>query len=601
MSTITVSGLGSGLDYNSWITQLVALKQADIDKVSAQVTGVKSKESAESTIESDYSSLKTALQAFTQALSTTDVFKQKTATSSSSAITASVTSSANTGTVNVSVDSLATATKAQSSYTAGAYINSSTKLSDIPNSTIKAGTFSVYVGGAKNSINITDSETVGDVVNALNGISGVSASLSSDGKLTIAPSGATAITIGSNSDTSNFSNVMALSPVTNNGVTSYTSIKSLFATDSSAALTSTPFRNSDGTSASVRAGTFSIGGTSFTIDSSTTLDDLITEINSSDAGVTAGWDANIGKMSLVSKNEGAVNIDVQAGTSNFTDVMGLTTSTWTENSGVYTLNSTQLNSGSQTLGSNAKLTINGTTVISTSNTITSDISGVKGLTLNLTNTTSSAQTVTISQDTSAVSNALTKVVNSLNTLITDSNTATATNGELYGESILVSLKNKLRTITTAGVNTSGSYASIADLGITTGAVGASVSANTNKLTIDTARLTTALTADPDSAKKLLLGDSSTGANGVLNDLEAVLSNANDAKTGYFVTTKASNEKQISRLNDKIDTMTTKLTAYKTQLEKKFQAMDTLISNLKNSASVFDSYFNKSSSSSSSGK
>lgn len=597
--TITVSGLGSGLTYDSWITQLVAIKQKDIDAVSASVTKITNKESALSTVETDYTNLKTSIETFTKALSSKDVFNQKAVSSSLSAVSAKVDSSAKVGTVNVSVDTLATATKAQSSYAVASFADASTKLSSITGGAIQAGKFSVYVGGQKTSIDITADETLGDIKTALNNIAGVTADITNDGKLTIAASGASAVTVGSSSDTSNFSNVMALAGTTNNGVTTYSSTKSIFDTDSNAALTATSFSNNDGSTATVRTGTFTIGGTEFTIDSSTTMDGLINKINGSDAGVTAAWDPNAGKLSLTAKDQGAVNINVEAGTSNFTDVMGLTKSTWTENSGVYTLASTALNTDSQTLGTNAKLTINGTTITATTNNITSDISGIKGLTLTLTDKTSSTATISVTQDTSAVTSAINSFVTAFNKAIADSDSATGTNGNLHGESVLNSIRNQIRTLSTASVTGSNGYTSLASIGITTGAVGASVKDNTNKLVVDTAALTKALTADPDAVKKVLLGDSTAGTDGVFTKLENAVDKATDSVNGYFTSRDKSFTKEKSRLNNKIDTMTTKLATYKKGLETKFAAMDTLIASLKKSASIFDSYFNKSSNSSSS--
>lgn len=58
---------------------------------------------------------------------------------------------------------------------------------------------------------------------------------------------------------------------------------------------------------------------------------MISEINSNDkAQAYAYWDDATGKLSITSKQEGASYINIEAGTSNFTDVMGFTTSEWNE-------------------------------------------------------------------------------------------------------------------------------------------------------------------------------------------------------------------------------------------------------------------------------
>lgn len=598
MTSITVSGLGSGLSYDSWITQLVAIKQADIDEVSAKVTAINSKEGALNTIEADYTNLKSAIETFTNALSTTDVFNQKAVKSSSDAVSATVTAGANAGNVKVSVTSLATATTAQSKNPVSSYVDTSTKMSEISGGAVTAGTFSIYVGGKKTTLNLTSTETLGDLKTALNGITGVTADITADGKLTIGPSGSDAVAVGSSSDTSNFTNVMSLTPTTVDNVTTYSSSRSIFDTDTSVALTSANFAGG-----TIKAGTFTIGGASFTINSTTTLDDLISEINGSeDAGAKAAWDANAGKLILTSTEEGAVNINVQAGdgtvgdtdASNFTDIMGLTSSTWDGSNNLLTSN---LATDSQTLGTNAKFTINGTTITSTSNTITSDVSGIKGLTLTLKDETTSTADVTITQDTSKASTAINSFVTALNKLISDTDSATSTSGKLYGESILNSLRNKLRTMTTAATTIDGAYNNLSQIGISTGKIDTTGTSSTNQLTIDADKLAEALAADPDSVKKLLAGD---GTNeGVLDKLDTVVDSATDSVNGFFVTKEKSYEKQKTNYNKKITTMTKNLEKYQTQLEAKFAAMDQLIASLKKSSSIFDSYFNNNNNSSSS--
>lgn len=606
--TITVSGLGSGLDYNSWITQLVALKQTDIDKVSSQVSTITSQENALNSVKSDYSNLLTSIQTFTDILSSKNIFNQKSASSSASSITAKVDSTADIQNLSITVDKLATATVAKSASVAGAYVGNSSKMSDISEGAFKAGNFSVYVGGAKSTIDIAANETLGDVVTALNQIGGVSASISNDGKLTIAAATTDSqgdpinnpptVTIGSSSDTSNFKNVMALS----GSNSSYTSTKSLFSTNTANPLIGGSFAGST----AITAGNFTIGNAVFTIDNTTTMDGLISQINNNtDAGVTAAWDSTAGKLVLTSTDQGAVNINVQAGDadgatadSNFTDVMGLTSGG-------------NLAANSQTLGTDASLTINGNTITSTSNTVTSDISGIKGLTLTLTDKTTSTATVSVSADTAKISSAITTFVNAFNSAISDTASATSAGtitksggttttsgkGLLYGETSLSSFGNKIRTLATSSVTGSDVYKTLAAIGITTGAVGASVTDNTNKLSVDTTKLTAALKDNPDEVMKLLVGDKTAGTTGVLSNMQDKLTTALDSTKGYFASRKGSYEKQATRLNTQITTMNTNLTTYQKQLQTKFSAMDTLISKLKNSASVFDSYFNSKSSSS----
>lgn len=583
--TITVSGLGSGLNYESWITELVAIKQADIDTVSSNVKFINKQESTLSTVETDYNNLLKAVQTFTDALSTTDVFNKKAVSSSSDAITATVTSSARIQDVSVSVSQLATGTEAESTYAVASYATESTTLGSISNGAFEDGSFTIYVDGQANKIDLTSTSTLKNVLDTIGtdpdtGLAGVKASLSADGKLNITADGNHTVTVGSTSDTSNFTKLMSL---TKTAANTYESSKSIFDTNTTTAITSNTFTTSTGGDTSINAGTFSINDVEFTISSTTSLEDIVSTINSSDAGVSAAWDYNTGKLSLTSDEEGAINIDVEAGTSNFTDVMGLT-------------KDGALTTSSQTLGTNAVLTINGTTITSSSNTVGSDISGIKGLTLTLNSTTSATSKISVTQNTTTVTSAITSLVKAFNTVITDTTDATATDGYLYGESLLNSTKNKIRKLITSAVTGADGYKTLASIGITTGAIGTSVNSNTNQLTIDTQKLTDALTNDPEAVKKLLVGGD--GNKGVLTDIKTTLTSFTNSVSGYFTTKEDSYNAQIKRLNKKIDKMDDNLTNYKKQLETKFAAMDKLIASLQSSASIFDSYFNNNKSSSS---
>lgn len=578
MSTITVSGLGSGLSYDVWIQELVAVKQADIDNVNKQVSGIKSQESALSTIESYYTKLQTSIQSLADTNSTNSVFNQKSASSSSDVITATADSTATVQNINVSVTSLATATTAKSTSTVASYASSTTKLSDISEGAVKAGTLSVYVDGVKHTLTLTTDQTLDDVVKSLNydsdagtGIQGVSASLS-NGKLTISASGGSTVTVGASSDTSNFTKVMSLTRNTDTGV--YTSSKAAFSTNTTATLTSTSFAGG-----SVTAGTFKIGNAEFTVDSTTTLKSLIAKINNNDdAGATAYWDQNAGKLVLTAADQGATNINIEAGTSNFTDIMGLTSGG-------------NIVQAAQTLGTNAVLSINGTSITSSSNTITSDISGVKGLTLTLKDKTSSDATIKISNDVSSAVTAITNIVSAFNMAITNTKTATASDGSLYGQSVLTMMATSVRQNATASVSFDNTYKNLASIGITTGAIGTDVKADTSQLKIDTTKLTAALQNDPTAVMNLLIGNNTLKTNGAFTKIATGLDNSLNASSGYFTTQEKSFEKKVTNLNNKVKKMTTDLTKYQSDLEAKFQAMDELISNLQNSSSIFNSYFN----------
>lgn len=612
---ITLKGLGSGLDYESWITKLVGVKQADINKVKNQVTAINKQQNTLSDLKTNYSDLLTTMENLTQTYSSKNVFKQKTVESSLDEITAKVDSSALTQSLKVAVTKLASSTTTETVIRSAASMTATTQLSNVAGGAIKddpdiTEKFSVFVGGVKSEVTITSNETLGDVLTDLNAINGVSASIS-DGKLTITkdPEGSgEEVIVGAVTDNSNFTKVMAL---VKNEDGSYSSSKSIFETNPSASLTQTSFELGN-----VKEGTFKIGNAEFTIDENTTLNGLIAEINATvgkkdedgnsiEAGVTAYWDSNLGKIILTADDEGASNILIEAGTSNFTDIMGLTESEWDSENG--SLLSTKLKAGSQKLGSNAVLTINDTPITSPSNTVTSDISGIKGLTLTLNDLTKlddgtpTTATIDISPDTQAAANAIKSFVDAFNAVITNTDSATSTTGSLHGDSVLNMIRNNLRKTATANVTGEDGYKTLASIGITTNDM-ADKTIDITKLVIDTNKLTSALEDDPESVMKMLVGDFSSGTKGVLTNLNDILEKPLDAAKGYFVKRDDTLEKQEDDLNGKngkIEKMSLSLEKYKAQLEAKFSAMDTLISNLQNSAATFNSYFSQNNSNSNS--
>jgi len=216
--------------------------------------------------------------------------------------------------------------------------------------------------------------------------------------------------------------------------------------------------------------------------------------------------------------------------------------------------------------------------------VTSDISGVSGLTLNLNAVSTSGATTTIKvgSDTSTLTSALSSLVSAFNTVISNTDEATGTNGYLHGESSLNSIRNSLRTEATANVTGSGNYTSLASIGITTGAVGAALTDNTDQLVIDSTKLAAALADNPDAVKALLIGDGTDSNKGVLGTLAATVNTSLATTSGYFSARDTTFTSQLSDLTDTITKQTDDLATYKTALETKFNLMDQLISSMKSS-------------------
>lgn len=584
---ITINGTGSSFPIDTWISQLVQVKQDEIDAISSKQSTATSRNSALSTVKTSYSSLLSALQTITDSKfgGTKDIFANTTASSSdTTVVTATSTSAAAKQNLKIIVSRLATNTVAQtpSDVQAAGYMDSDTKFSSLANGAAKAGSLSFYVDGTKNNITITSDDTIGTILDKIKATdTSVTATVSNDGKINIASSSGKSIVIGSSSDTSNFADVTSLQKNSTTGA--YASSKSIYEVNSSAKLTS----SDAGFKTAIKEGSFKIGDDTFKIDSTTTLDGLLSQINSSTkANVSAYWDSNSGKLVISSKEEGAYNINIENISGNFTDVVGLTTSTYDTNGKV---TSTSLTEGSQKLGDSALLSINGTEITSSSNTVTSDISGITGLTLTLKGESKSdttSTTVNVTADNTSTTSSINSFVSAFNSVLTNTDAVTSTDGYLYGETSLNLIRNNIRKLATASVSSSSVYKSLADIGITTGAIGTSVTANTNQLVVDSTKLSKALSEHPEEVKKLLIGDGTN--DGVLTKISTVVDDSLDSVTGFFAAKSKSLTKEISGYQDNIDKQTTALADYKTALTAKFSAMDTLISNLNQQLATFKS-------------
>ena len=581
MPTITFSGLATGLDTSSWVEALVSVKQTTLTSIQANLKVAEAKQATISTLQSSFTSLRTAVEKLTDAKFGTgfDLFANNTATSSNNDIfTATATKNATRQTYDVKVDKLATKSSATSDKAASAVADDKTKLSQLG---IKEGSLSVYLDGVKKTVNIGEDDTLQDLKTRFSEI-GVNASIGEDGLFSLTPANETSqLLIGATNDTSNIKSLLGL---TRQDDGTYKSTTAMYKATTSSKITEEGlFAGADG-NVTAKTGTFIIGDAEFTIDENTTISGLISQINANEkAGATAYWDTANGKLVLTSTVEGQSYINVEAGTSDFTDLVGLTTSAWNEDG---TLAATALRTENQTLGDNAVLYINGTQVISSSNVVTSDVSRLDGVTLNLkavSTEESGTTTLNVAQDTSEVVSAVKDVVEQYNSLMDKLNELTTSGGDLYGDTTLNTIKRSMRQLMTSSTgNGDDLYTMLNQIGISTASAGADLSADTSKLTVDESKLKQALEENSDAVKKVLMG-TSANQDGIFSKLETVLDNSL-ASNGYFSTSTNTIKKEITNINSKIDRQTTLIANYKSSLEAKFQAMESTISSMQSSYS-----------------
>ena len=220
------------------------------------------------------------------------------------------------------------------------------------------------------------------------------------------------------------------------------------------------------------------------IDSSNnSLQGIRDAINEADIGVQASI-VNNGSgylLSITSADSGAANsleITVtDTGDGNNTDTSGLSQLAY---------NSSAANLAETVSAQDAQLTINGISIDSSSNTVTSAIDGV---TINLLDAQSG--TLNVSQDQNSVKNAITDFVSSYNSLMSTINDLTSYDvktkkaGILNGDAGTRNIVNRMRNlISTIVPGLSGPFSSLAGLGITT--------TENGTLTVDSTKLDNAL-------------------------------------------------------------------------------------------------------------
>ena len=438
---------------------------------------------------------------------------------------------------------------------------------------ISSGSFTIYRNGEKATIQINEEDTFSDLRSRISSaFSDVDIELK-DGHLTIfSKTDGVQINAGSSVDTSNIASVLGLQQDENK----VTSSRELYSVNESSKLTESGiFKLGD-----VTEGTFTIGDAVFEITDTTTLKDIISQINASeDANATAYWDSIDGKLVIESRTTGSALINIEKGTSNFTDIMGFTS---TDSNGVV-----RLNTSAQEIGTNAKFSINGTNYTSSTNTVTSDISRIQGVTLNLKDISEGGSvTLTIEKDAEKVSNAISDIVDAYNELIENVDAEIAADGDLHDQTTLKLIRNQLRNLMTSSSYGNSVFKNLDAIGIgfDTASANNISTENVNKLFFDQDKFLEAYSKDSDAVKDLLAGTESHP--GILSRVENIVESSLTAVTGYFDTADNSYEREIQRYDDKIKKANAAVERYKERLESKFQTMDMLISNMQNQYSSF---------------
>lgn len=236
-----------------------------------------------------------------------------------------------------------------------------------------------------------------------------------------------------------------------------------------------------------------------TIDATNnTLAGVRDAINDADIGVTAAIvnQGNNYRLLISSKASGAENslqISVSdSGDSNDTDANGLSRLAFNASAGTGNVYQT-------VAAADAAFKINGLSLSSATNTVST---AIDGLTLNLLETTSGAESVTIADNTTGIKTAINSFVEGYNKFATAVDGLTAfdatsgVKGPLLGDFTTRTITNQLRTALSAAADGYiGSYSRLAEIGVTL--------SSTGTLTVDDEVLSTALENNFDDVNAVL--------------------------------------------------------------------------------------------------
>jgi flagellar hook-associated protein 2 len=562
---ITFGGLSSNLPVNDIISKLMDVERRPITLMQQQ----KQKLSAESAQYDVSRTRLVTLQGSIKKLAVSsilesDPFQSKSATSSDvSAVSVSVGDSATPQTVTLKVNSLASPTLATSNSQIGSPLTGPNLLRDVTQRTIRSGNFTVYVNGTANTIAVNDSDTFDDVLGRIDAISGIdSATVDGTGKLNISFANGTQVKLGSNADTSNFLSVAYL----DTGVATNTSITSSNATNTLNLSADISDNGSARLQTAVTAGsTFKIGTANFNTTGKSIVD-LLSDINSAtEANVVAVYNTATNKLELTNKTTGSTNIYLEDTSGNFLSAMGL----------IVGGNST----AGQTLGSNADFLLNGAKFYSTSNTVTESVTGLTGVTLNLTGTNTTPATISITRNNAPLKESAKKFVDDFNKVISFIDQQTnAESGVIRNRSTLVNLRNQLRGLVSKSVSGLSEFDSLPLVGISTGSPNESVSGSASTtLQFTEATFDKALANNREEVEQLF-----KGSEGIFTQLKslvdaALFDDTSNVRDGIFAASAASISAKQKNLDESIKRTEARLTAKEAQLRSQFAMMDKLTS------------------------
>ncbi|OIQ12531.1 flagellar filament capping protein FliD [Neomoorella thermoacetica] len=229
----------------------------------------------------------------------------------------------------------------------------------------------------------------------------------------------------------------------------------------------------------------------------------------------------------------------------------------------------------------AVFTVDGLTITRSTNTITDVIQGVTLNLLAVTDTNGNgtiepAETLNleISHDTQKAVDAVQALVDQYNSVMDFISTKAGDKGDLQGDPTLARFQNDLWQLMTDRVTgLTGAYQTPWSIGISTGAVvgsGTLTFDRSGKITLDTAKLTAALEADSSAVMAIFTNSSKTG---LVDKLDSYLTSLLRSGDGIIPSREQSLQNIMDDIDDQIARMEDSLTMKEDQLRRQFTAME----------------------------
>lgn len=618
MASISSTGIGSGLDVTSIISQLVALEKQPLKSLGLKATAVNAQVSALGDIKSQFSGLTDVATR----LSTATAWAARNASSSnSSAATIAVTNAAAATSFTLDVDALAKKQSASSpALAAGGLVGAGTMTFRLGNWTAPTG--STGDAGADNTAAATLAGTAATALATANSTAQTAAddlliATNADTALTAAyptagtPEGDYAAlyktwvsAIGANDHLTPalataeanaklaVDNAYGLLTGGQQGTVDALATRAVATTASTskgtAVAAATASTNAAAAVTAARPSFTAASGSadvSVTVLATDTVATLATKINAANAGVVATtfFDGTNDRLLLSSKDTGAAaGFRVQVsdtGDSNNLDNLGLSRFAYDPQTSAYGMGSSGI---SAQYGSDAKARINGLAVTSKSNTLTGNLPGVT-IELKATTTTGygtvteakSPVSMSISEDVTLAVKNVNDFVTAYNTLnktladLTKYDAGTKTASLFQADSSILGLQSVLRNML-GSISTGSAYSRLSDVGMERQLDGS--------LKMNTSKLSTAANNGTELQKLFTTDNSNTLTNGFAMKFAAL--GAGLLASGGAVTNKSKalsdalvrNAKDQTKVNDHA-------TAVEARLRKTYSALDTKMASL----------------------